>query len=366
MRRTLLLLTTMGSLLAMGAFSPTIPAGAAATATIAVPVATGLASPAAFTFADDGRIFYGELDTGEIRILDPDTGSDTLFFDVPNLLSDGERGLLGLALHPNYPSTRYLYAYVTRSIGGTPTNQIIRLTDQGGTGTGHEDHLHERHGQCHDPQRRPDPVRTGREALRGDRRSHQPGELPEPERRRREDPEDEPQRRRPLRQPLPPGSRVWAYGIRNGIGLAFDPLNGRLWDIQNGPTCNDEVNRITAGSNYGWGPSWTCSTPPAAPANTNRDGPSPDLPEWWIGPTIGPTGGVFCLNCGLTLGNVKLFFGAVNDGKIRRATMTSTRMGILSVTVIYDHPSQVLGLERGPDDALYFSTFSGIYRLAEG
>jgi hypothetical protein len=25
----------------------------------------------------------------------------------------------------------------------------------------------------------------------------------------------------------------------------------------------------------------------------------------------------------------------------------------------------VLGLERGPDDALYFSTFSGIYRLAE-
>ncbi len=365
MRRTLLLLTTMGSLLAMGAFSPTIPAGAAATATIAVPVATGLASPAAFTFADDGRIFYGELDTGEIRILDPDTGSDTLFFDVPNLLSDGERGLLGLALHPNYPSTRYLYAYVTRSIGGTPTNQIIRLTDQGGTGTGMkiiftsdtvsatthnggrilfgpDGKLYVVIGEATNPANSQNLNVDAGKILRMNPNGGVPSDNPFP------------------------GSRVWAYGIRNGIGLAFDPLNGRLWDIQNGPTCNDEVNRITAGSNYGWGPSWTCSTPPAAPANTNRDGPSPDLPEWWIGPTIGPTGGVFCLNCGLTTGNVKLFFGAVNDGKIRRATMTSTRMGILSVTVIYDHPSQVLGLERGPDDALYFSTFSGIYRLAEG
>src|SRR4051812_6330598 len=58
--------------------------------------------PAAFTFAPDGRIFYGERLTGEIRIYNPATSSDTLFFTIPNVVSDGERGFLGLALHPKY------------------------------------------------------------------------------------------------------------------------------------------------------------------------------------------------------------------------------------------------------------------------
>ena len=52
----------------------------------------------------------------------------------------------------------------------------------------------------------------------------------------------------------PFGTRIWAYGIRNSIGFAFDPRNGRLWESENGPSCNDEVNRIVKGGNHGWGP----------------------------------------------------------------------------------------------------------------
>jgi glucose/arabinose dehydrogenase len=46
--------------------------------------------------------------------------------------------------------------------------------------------------------------------------------------------------------------KVFAYGVRNSFGLAFDPVSGDLWDEQNGDDTFDEINRVTAGSNLGW------------------------------------------------------------------------------------------------------------------
>jgi aldose sugar dehydrogenase len=46
--------------------------------------------------------------------------------------------------------------------------------------------------------------------------------------------------------------RVFAYGIRNSFGMAFDPLSGSLWDQENGEDAFDELNRVEAGMNSGW------------------------------------------------------------------------------------------------------------------
>jgi uncharacterized repeat protein (TIGR01451 family) len=46
--------------------------------------------------------------------------------------------------------------------------------------------------------------------------------------------------------------KLFAYGVRNGFGMAFDPLSGYLWDQENGDDAFDEMNRVTAGSNNGW------------------------------------------------------------------------------------------------------------------
>ena len=46
--------------------------------------------------------------------------------------------------------------------------------------------------------------------------------------------------------------KVYAYGVRNSFGLAFDPISGALWNEENGDDSFDEMNRITAGSNDGW------------------------------------------------------------------------------------------------------------------
>jgi glucose/arabinose dehydrogenase len=46
--------------------------------------------------------------------------------------------------------------------------------------------------------------------------------------------------------------KVFAYGIRNGFGMAFDPFSGDLWEAQNGDDTFTELNRVLPGANLGW------------------------------------------------------------------------------------------------------------------
>ena len=46
--------------------------------------------------------------------------------------------------------------------------------------------------------------------------------------------------------------RLYAYGLRNTFGIAFDPASGNLWDQQNTDDAFDELNRVERGMNGGW------------------------------------------------------------------------------------------------------------------
>ena len=46
--------------------------------------------------------------------------------------------------------------------------------------------------------------------------------------------------------------RLFAYGLRNSFGIAFDPVSGSLWDQQNTDDAFDELNRVERGMNGGW------------------------------------------------------------------------------------------------------------------
>jgi glucose/arabinose dehydrogenase len=346
--------------MASSAGAATRPAGP--TATGATLVAGGLDFPAAFTFAPDGRVFYGERFTGEIRIRDLSTGSDTLFATIPNLAHSGEQGLLGIALHPRYPAVPLLYAYATRLVGTQRQNQIIAVLDLGGVGRllrvifrsdttagtyhdggrirfGPDGMLYAMVGEAHDPSNAQDLSNDAGKVLRMTPAGTVPPDNPFP------------------------GSVAFSYGHRNSFGFTFDPLTRVLWETENGPECNDEINTVFPGMNYGWGPNETCSTPPSPPVNTNQDGPDPQLPLVWYTPTIAPTGAAFCFGCGLPGAQGNLFFGAVNTGEIRRVKLTGDRLGIASQVVAYDHPSGILSMEVGPGGAIYFSDDSGIWKL---
>jgi len=46
--------------------------------------------------------------------------------------------------------------------------------------------------------------------------------------------------------------KIFAYGLRNSFGMAFDPHSGELWDQENGEDAFDELNRVEPGMNSGW------------------------------------------------------------------------------------------------------------------
>jgi glucose/arabinose dehydrogenase/regulation of enolase protein 1 (concanavalin A-like superfamily) len=85
-------------------------------------VFSGLTKPTAVAFASDGRVFVAEK-SGLIKVFASLTATTpTVFADLrTNVYNYWDRGLLGLALHPNFPATPYVYVLYTYDapIGGT-------------------------------------------------------------------------------------------------------------------------------------------------------------------------------------------------------------------------------------------------------
>jgi glucose/arabinose dehydrogenase len=340
------------------------PASQSATTFHAHEVIGNLDFPAGFTFAPNGDVFYGDRYDGDIHIWHHVDKSKTDFFTIPNVVSNGEQGLLGIALDPNYPSTPYVYAYATRDVSGEEHNQIVRIANSGGTGSGMvvifnasttagtyhdggrilfgpDGKLYAVMGEAHGAANAQQLGNPAGKVLRMNSSGSVPADNPFN------------------------GSRIWSYGLRNSFGFDFDPQTGNLWETENGPSCNDELNRIVKGGNFGWGPSETCSTPPAPPKNTNQDGPNPILPKRFYTPTIAPTGMAFCDRCALgAKSNGTFFFGAHNTGDIRRVTLKDNRRGVASQEIVYTHPGGIVSMEAGIDGRLYFSDSGGIWRLA--
>jgi aldose sugar dehydrogenase len=330
----------------------------------AVPVKTGLKTPAGFTFAPNGRIWYLEKDTGEIRILNPATGGDHLFWKISKVNGAGERGALGIAFHPRWPAQQYVYVYVTRTDHGTLVNELMRIHVKNGAASGWRplfkwavsgatNHnggriLFGPHGKLFVViGENGNPANAQRRSnLRGKiLRINADGSIPKGN---------------------PFNTRVWSYGHRNSFGFDFDPATRRLWETENGPECNDEINLIHKGGNYAWGPNQSCGSLPA-PRDTNRDGPLPRiLPKTWFVNTIGITGAAFCKGCGLGSAIAgDLVFGDVNTGSIRAIQLNANRTGFAAGSrIVLDPGTAVYSMETSPDGRIFFSGPSGIFRLA--
>ncbi len=331
---------------------------------VALRVVGGLRGPAAFTFLKDGRIVYLERGTGQIHIYNPKTQANGRFFTVPGVNGEAERGALGVAVSPDWPDPRALYIYVTRSTGRGLANQIVKVTRSGSQARmrvlvsqpassspyhnggrilfGPDRMLYAIVGDGHDSANSQD--LTGN--LRGKILRMTPsGGVPSD-------------------NPIA-GSRIFASGIRNSYGFTFDPNTGRLWETENGPGCNDEINLIVGGGNFGWGPSESCSGD--SPGNTNNSGPAPRrLPKLWFVATIGITGATFCDGCGLGAQvEGDLFFGDVNTGVLRRVGLNAARDDVSGSAVdVLDSPGGIYSMEIAPNGRLYFSDAQAIYRLA--
>ena len=96
-------------------------------------VAEGLVLPTAIAFTPDGRIFVAQKG-GSIRIIQNGELLDEPLVTLTDVNNFGDRGLLGLAVDPNFAQNGYIYVSYTHentpgvNVAGSKTGRIVRLT----------------------------------------------------------------------------------------------------------------------------------------------------------------------------------------------------------------------------------------------
>ena len=151
-------------------------------------VATGLDAPINITVTPDGWLLVNER-IGRVIAVDPESGSTEVALDISDrVLESFEQGLLGLALHPDWPDDPRAYVhYSSREGDGDTVLSEFRVTDDAAAATARSDdraRAADGRSAVRQPQRRAARVRAGWAPLHGPRRrrlrGRPPRQRPEP------------------------------------------------------------------------------------------------------------------------------------------------------------------------------------------
>lgn len=345
--------------------------------------------PVALQFAPDGRLFFTERFigadapvTGTIRVM-VDGQVQPNPFAVVDLAESSpfqEKGLLGLALDPDFESNAFVYAYRTAAPSDTidrQHGQILRYTavlsdtDWIGTdmtvivddlpvsggcchnggilGFGPDGKLYLSIGEIGDGQKAQDLSSRAGKLLRFNPDGSSPDDNPFAD-----DPEAD--------------SAVYAYGLRNVFGFDWHPETRELYATDNGPSCDDELNLVVAGGNYGW-------------PFSEQDGECVDPGPEYVAPLLifdqtaegrppGLTGAAFYSGRKLPEYTNDLFVASWNSGTLYRIEIPDE--GDPETTSVLRNCGQsegdhaMLDIVTAPDGSLYFSCQEDIFPAPPG
>ncbi|MBI4887224.1 MAG: PQQ-dependent sugar dehydrogenase [Acidobacteria bacterium] len=333
---------------APGSPTPTASSGNVLTTTDGVrftaeTMATNLEVPWAMAFAPDGRLFVTER-PGRVRILNLTAGSSEVALTLDDVYAEGEAGLLGLALDPEFAESRLVYLYYSARLSPTGrVNRVVRYREVASR-------LAERvvlldnipAGQIHDGGR----LRFGPDGLlyvtAGDAASsglaQDLGSLAGKILRIARDgstPRDNLS-----------GSPIYSYGHRNPQGLDWHPSTGDLWADEHGNIGNDEINVIEAGANYGW---------PRIEAGQTMAGMR--TPVTFFNPAIAPSGASFYRGQRFPQFANNLFVGTLRGTHLLRITVDAAAKSVVAQErLLVDTFGRLRDVLSGPDGYLYFCT----------
>jgi aldose sugar dehydrogenase len=360
-------------------------------------VSDDLTWPVAMAFLGPDEFLVLEKNNGQVQHFEAGVRTEVHDFHVT---FDGERGLLGIAVHPQFGlgmNKDWVYFYYTASpamadvTGGSPDNQIDRFTWNGSD-------LVDRTPiftlPSNDGNHNGGPLAFGPDGklyavigdvgedgqLQNDTGAGAPSEITGSIIRLNEDGSV------PTDNPLDTDNdgeelldAVFAYGVRNSFGLGFDPASGNLWDTENGGAF-DEINLVEPGFNSGWneimGPA-----PNPAPDLVELPGSAYADPAYST-VIVAPTAVAFTTSdTSLGADYVEdLFVGDYRNGQIYRFELTGGRDALDvsdpvagSLNELEQHlfasgfDDGVTDLEEGPDGALYVvvtgNSSPGVYKI---
>ena len=274
-------------------------------------VAGGLNQPIAMAFIGPGDILVTEKASGQVKRVTNGVVTGVVLDLAVN--SNSERGLLGIALHPNFPATPWVYLYNTESTTGADTTVVANVPLLGnrvdrfvwdGSALFFDRNIIRLRAFQNDRNNVADPtlpvlrgnhnggvlrfgpdrklyIIIGDNGRRGWTQNNLEGPVPDDDfggpapdnahltgviLRLNDDgstPRDNPFHESGEQLGRRIGGaigaevggnlqRIFAYGVRNSFGMTFDPKKGDLWTTENGGRAFDEVNRVERGFNGGW------------------------------------------------------------------------------------------------------------------
>ncbi len=210
-------------------------------------VADNLFIPWELVYGPDNHIWFTQKN-GYICRLDPSTKQlDTLYHET-NTVIQNEGGMLGMALHPDFNNTHFLYVaynyidngykerivrythYSSSDVLANPTTLIEGID---GTNIHNgcrllivDNKLYITTGDAANQSIAQDVSALNGKTLRINLDGTIPADNPDP------------------------NSPVWSWGHRNAQGLVY--ANNRIYSSEHGPSTDDEVNILMKGRNYGW------------------------------------------------------------------------------------------------------------------
>jgi glucose/arabinose dehydrogenase len=217
---------------------------------------TGLVNATSFAQAPDGRIFVTEQ-AGVIRVIKDGALLPTPFATL-GVESEGERGLLGIALHPDFASNGFVYIYSTRTDGGSH-NRVSRLTAAGDVAAGGEVTLVDLPNLSTKTLHNGGGMHFGGDGKlyvgvgdNGDSPAAQDLTNPFGKLLRFNDDGTVPTDNPYYATQSGVARAVWASGLRNPFTFAVQPGTGTIYINDVGQDTWEEINLGAAGANYGW------------------------------------------------------------------------------------------------------------------
>jgi len=313
-------------------------------------VADNLYVPWSIVFTDPDRILITERN-GKLRIIQDGILSEKPLKVFEEVSSNGEEGLMGLALDPDYKDNKFIY--LSYAYGGSDkmSVKVVRYKDEGDRLSDEKTIMDglpaERyHAGCR--------LRFGPDGKlyittgdAGERKLAQDintlyGKILR----------INPDGTIPADNPFP-DSPVWSYGHRNPQGIDWYPGTDILYSTEHGPSGfdgpggGDEVNIIVKGGNYGW---------PVVSHKESKEGMISPVLEFT--PAIAPASGMFYRSDSIPQFKNNYFFGCLRGSGIMRIEIDKNDPSrIISNEVLAEvNFGRIRDITQGPDGAIYFST----------
>ncbi len=159
---------------------------------------------------------------------------------------------------------------------------------------------------------------------------------------------------------------IYTYGHRNVQGLAFHPQTGDLWECEFGPLGGDELNLIKPGHNYGW-PTITYgleySGKTIGQGITQKEGL--EQPVYYWDPVLSPSGMTFYTGDNMPEWKNNLFIGGLSSQHIARLVIKDNKV-VGEERLLADEGQRFRDVVQGKDGLLYAVTDGGrLYRIGK-